>query len=302
MSESQDHLQSPETEPSPPWTCVADFYILPFHVPSSSVSSIPQSLLHDPLEASHEASSTAFSQHKGGFGSIHIVRYKESPVGPYDELVISPGSYTWARQDGGKRVEGKGLRITRIYVSQRETCHYGRKYWNIPKHLADFAFTTNSDGSTTLTLRPFESPPSTPPLFTTNFRPTPYLPSFPCSLSAVSPFISLNIVNPPLPSLFAAGEEETEDAKMLCGTDRWCSFTPKIASWKSSLGWFDMRQAVQDGSDNDNRSGETEAAKETNFWPGWGRWRIGVYMKDAKAIFDQPKTWPQDDAREVNQS
>ena len=127
MSESsQDHLQS-EHPKSPPWTCHAEFYILPFYIYPSTTSSLPAELLHDPLEASHQPSGPSFSCQQGGFGTIQIVRYKDSPVGPYDEMLIAPGSYSWAREEAGKRGEGRGLRITRIYVSQPDTCYYGRK-------------------------------------------------------------------------------------------------------------------------------------------------------------------------------
>lgn len=90
-----------------------------------------------------------------------------------------------------------------------------------------------------------------------------------------------------------------EGAKLICGSDRWCSFTPKIRSWKSSFGWFDMQQAG--GHDNET-PGEDVPSPESNFWPGWGRWRMGVYMKDAVAVFEEPKTWPHADAREVKRS
>lgn len=58
---------------------------------------------------------------------IQIIRYRDSPVGPYDELLVVPGSFDWSR-DGpdGRREVGRNPRITRIYVSQKHTCYNGR--------------------------------------------------------------------------------------------------------------------------------------------------------------------------------
>ena len=55
---------------------------------------------------------------------IQIVRYSDTPVGPYDELLIIPGSYT---VPGGTQKGKTQLRATRFYVSQRETTYNGRK-------------------------------------------------------------------------------------------------------------------------------------------------------------------------------
>ena len=55
---------------------------------------------------------------------IQIVRYHDTPVGPYDELLIIPGSYA---VPGGKFKGKTQLRATRFYVSQRETTYNGRK-------------------------------------------------------------------------------------------------------------------------------------------------------------------------------
>lgn len=59
-----------------------------------------------------------------------IIRYSETPVGPYDELAILPGTFSGVGRDGGKR---RDSRITGIWVSSKETLINGRKNWNIPK-------------------------------------------------------------------------------------------------------------------------------------------------------------------------
>lgn len=64
---------------------------------------------------------------------VQIVRYSESPVGPYDELVIMPGDFEvpvlngsgGGEGNGGKKKVKKNTRITGIWVSQKDTC------WNV---------------------------------------------------------------------------------------------------------------------------------------------------------------------------
>ena len=51
-----------------------------------------------------------------------IIRYSETPVGPYDELAILPGAFEVTGPD--KRTS-KDLRITGIWVSQNVTLMNG---------------------------------------------------------------------------------------------------------------------------------------------------------------------------------
>lgn len=62
-----------------------------------------------------------------GVGLMLIVRYKDSPVGPYDEFIIIPGLFA--------NVEDPGLpkfRISRIYVSHKYTTWNGRRSKSMP--------------------------------------------------------------------------------------------------------------------------------------------------------------------------
>jgi hypothetical protein len=56
---------------------------------------------------------------------VQILRYRDSPVGPYDEMLVVPGSFDWARDTSAGGV-GRNPRISRIYVSQKHTCYNGR--------------------------------------------------------------------------------------------------------------------------------------------------------------------------------
>lgn len=59
---------------------------------------------------------------------LQFIRYTDSPVGPYDEMIVVPGGFEYEREDeGGRRVKKRNPRITRIYVSQKDTCYNGRK-------------------------------------------------------------------------------------------------------------------------------------------------------------------------------
>lgn len=83
---------------------------------------LPADLAYAPLEA---ASSTFSSQseaggYKGGLCMLQIIRYIETPVGPYDEMALLPGDFAmpYAKESN--------MRITRIYVSQKDTCYNGK--------------------------------------------------------------------------------------------------------------------------------------------------------------------------------
>jgi hypothetical protein len=106
----------------PPWTLKATIYIFVFYISPSSAQSLP-SFTFSPLEA---ASTFAAGEAKGGIGMVQVIRNSESPVGPYDELLLVPGEFEYEVQQGGQMVKKKNLRVTRIWVSQKQTCWNGR--------------------------------------------------------------------------------------------------------------------------------------------------------------------------------
>lgn len=153
-SPSHNHSSSIQSAP-PPWTTKSTAFLLPFyHSPSQPLPS----KAYTPLSASH----APFSEEpkcgvfKGGLGMLYLLRYTETPVGPYDELAVMPGyfEYNKGTDEGNKEKKGKkgkNMRITAIWVSQKDTCwngkdgsresrgswadrtSSGRKNWNIPK-------------------------------------------------------------------------------------------------------------------------------------------------------------------------
>jgi hypothetical protein len=90
--------------------------------------------------------------------------------------------------------------------------------------------------------------------------------------------IDLTLTQPPVP-------EGTGSQGEIVGSDRWCSYYPTIASSKTSVGWFDLRQC-EDEEGVAEREGKPE-----NFWPGMGRWQLGIKMTDADISFSKMRYW-----------
>lgn len=111
-----------------PWKCTADVYAAYFFSSAKSKAAAEiDTIAYSPLEKESPFASPEAGRFAGGVGSFMLVRYTDSPVGTYDELVIIPGAYAYQVQDKkGKWVEKKSPRITRIYVSQKHTMYNGR--------------------------------------------------------------------------------------------------------------------------------------------------------------------------------
>ncbi|CAF1667920.1 unnamed protein product [Adineta ricciae] len=126
------------------------------------------------------------SPFRGGLGGLMLVRYTDSPVGPYDELILVPGCY----QFGDKTY----YRISQIYVSSLDSVINGRRNWNVPKKLATFRW--NDDNTHVKIFLPDQTEP-----FCT-IRVQPRLYCLPIGTGLV-PEIFRTLLQPPL--------EETED-------------------------------------------------------------------------------------------
>lgn len=111
-----------------PWKLKGTIYTLLFWASKSQADPLP-AVAYSPLEASSSfASGDASGRPLGGLSMIQIIRYSESPVGPYDELVICPGYHEYVVDgEDGRRLTKKNVRVTRVYVSQKHTCWNGRK-------------------------------------------------------------------------------------------------------------------------------------------------------------------------------
>ncbi|KAI0482577.1 hypothetical protein GGR56DRAFT_670437 [Xylariaceae sp. FL0804] len=315
----------------PPWKLRGTVYVATFW---NRAGNLPPEVAYAPLEAASAFASPAAAgagAHVGGLSQIQVIRYTSSPVGPYDELIVCPGSFAYAREEKeeegrrGRRYTARNARITRIYVSQKYTCWNGRVNWNVPKHLARFEWAELPDGSTRVRVYPLEDdddegsggggglgggggPPRRRrrqrPLFQAAFRPVRWAPRFPLS-SAWLRFVGVDasLVQPPLPR--GPGSEE------LPGTDRWCRVVPSQSTRRCALGWLDLSQRPpqqQDGGDDERKEEEEEVGEEEmvpgpssasassaveheNFWPRLGRWQLALKLEDAEIGFGEPEYW-----------
>ncbi|KAF4124799.1 hypothetical protein GMORB2_5465 [Geosmithia morbida] len=268
----------------PPWKLKATtIYSLAFWTTKEQVDQATAAgLTYSALEAQSSFADSRDGKHLGGVSVIQIIRYSETPVGPYDELVLIPGFHEYTVEEaGGRRATKKNARITRIYVSQEHTCWNGRKNWNVPKHLASFDFRDNVDGSTTIKVfandtagDATEASADSKPLFQGTFTSFPYIPAIPSSTSMLK-YVGLDatLVQPPLPDGKGSRGE-------LPGTDRWCAVFPAMYSPRTSLGWIDVRQP-----------GEVSSCTQDNFWPGLKPWQLAVKMDDAEIDFGIGMHW-----------
>lgn len=113
----------------PPWKLKGNGYIFIYHFPKSFVEK------HGFL-ADYQA-----SRFNGDFvGTIMLVDYETSEVGPYRELLFVPGRLKFDKK--------KIFSISKIYVSSQDSIDNGRKNWGIPKELADFNITKPNEQET----------------------------------------------------------------------------------------------------------------------------------------------------------
>ena len=71
---------------------------------------------------------------QGGLGTLMLVDYEHSNVGPYQELLLIPGKFSWQKF--------KSYAIARIWVSSNASVVNGRNNWGIPKNIAQFSIAT----------------------------------------------------------------------------------------------------------------------------------------------------------------
>jgi hypothetical protein len=262
-------------EPAP-WTCKCTAYVCTFW--RSPSEGLPDEV-YDPLEASSPGFNSGDENYLGGLCLVQIIRYTSTPVGPYDELAILPGFFQ----------KGKGTkhaRISRIYVSQMDTCYNGRKNWNIPKHMARFEFTGQTEGTDRqrllegagqqggLRVDVFKDSSVDNPFFSATLRPTglplPYIPFSSTWLTRLG--INPPLLQPPLPNGNAYEE---------CETQGWKRSVAKLSSRKSTLMWCEM-SLPQEGE-----GGAGFLPGDAGKW--WAKWMIAVKMEDAILEIGEPE-------------
>lgn len=118
------------------WTLKGSGYALPL---LPLITGLPNKT-YSPLERSDPR--TTAGSYSGVAGFIQILRYTETPVGPYDEFVLIPGAFTYDREGLPKT----NIRVSRMYVSQKYTNWNGRvsKYFTWRLHYTLHELTPDS--------------------------------------------------------------------------------------------------------------------------------------------------------------
>ncbi|KAF8483667.1 hypothetical protein DFH94DRAFT_690141 [Russula ochroleuca] len=216
-------VDDPSTSRSPPadiplapapWVLKTKLYLFatvlkPVHPEDPILQGLPPGS-YNPSETIHPSALAPVNgapQWKGGLTSVVIVRYEESPVGPYDELIMTSDGFANPYE------KGTSGRITNIYVSTRDSVWNGRKNWNIQKHLARFEFIPKD--SKTSCVKVF-LPDAEVPFFSASITDS-SIPGVPIPSFVLNPF--MRIVQPPL---LASDPPDIEIAT----NDEWISIIP----------------------------------------------------------------------------
>ena len=170
--------ESPEPiEPVPaPWILKADAYAFPI---PPVLGPLP-SKAYAPLE---KGSTATQGTYLGVAGAVLIVRYTDTPVGPYDELTFIPGAFGYNKKyENGLTLPAVGIRGTRFYVSQKYTNWNGRvSKSQTPNPLLDYDSVRKISDVTGMQtgISPSTSPNSTGPPTSTAANPSKSTPSTP---------------------------------------------------------------------------------------------------------------------------
>ncbi|KAK7438626.1 hypothetical protein VKT23_017959 [Stygiomarasmius scandens] len=166
----------------------------------------------------------------GGPAVVVLVRYSDTPVGPYDELGYSPGRFRYA--DGTV-----GFRTTIMLVSSQASTLNGRRNWNIPsqylqcleqlqkfndgiEQVASFQYKSLSNGSWSLSVS--EVGEESTPFFNVTVNPIPFISKIPIPFNSGLFGSMFSYAQPPLPQ--GPLPEEV-------GTDKWAFFKPNTTGW-----------------------------------------------------------------------
>lgn len=107
----------------PPWELEGNGYIFLFRFSEAFVQE--QGFLADYQQ-------NTYRQGLLGLGTVMLLDYKTSGVGPYSELLFVPGRFHFDKAPNGT------WGISKIYVSSYDSVWNGRENWGIPKELAEF--------------------------------------------------------------------------------------------------------------------------------------------------------------------
>ncbi|KAF2664943.1 hypothetical protein BT63DRAFT_80795 [Microthyrium microscopicum] len=219
-----------------------------------------------------------------------IVRYADTPCGPYDEMMLIPGAFDVPSKNK------KRLRITRIYVSQKDTMYNGRVNWNIPKHLARFTFSSPPVSASNPTPKHLQislfppNPAAINPFFSATVQPFTFPPGLPLNTTWLPSYYGTTTL-PPLPSALSAldgawsADDEQIDVMYAPGTDEWCEFSVIMKSRRARCCWVKVEGP---------EAGSEEEAEAQRWWPQgkkWKPWAVGLWMENADLEITEGIKW-----------
>ena len=127
-----ENQQAPNIAPAP-WNLTGDAYIMVYKFSKDFVQEYG-------FLADYQR-----DRFLGYVGTVMLVDYKTSAVGPYQELLFIPGMFTFDWK--------KVFSISKIYVSSWDSVYNGIENWGIPKEFADFDWIQNIDGSEDISVK-----------------------------------------------------------------------------------------------------------------------------------------------------
>jgi len=119
---STDALQAPAVIAPPSWTLTGNGIILLYRFPEKFIRK--NGFLADYQQDSY----------KGLVGSVMLVDYHTTPVGPYQEILFIPGLF--------RLMDQYTFSISKIYVSSHDSVWNGIENWGIPKEHCSFDLQT----------------------------------------------------------------------------------------------------------------------------------------------------------------
>ncbi|KIK68551.1 hypothetical protein GYMLUDRAFT_36001 [Collybiopsis luxurians FD-317 M1] len=236
---------------------------------SNKVSSAKAAVFPAGWAAPFEYDALEKGEFVGGPGMVMLVQYSESPVGPDDELMWIAGKFSLIDVATGKaKIEGN--RITRIYVSTKESTANGRRNWNIPKQVAHFNYTHNSDGSWDLAV----SLPSDieKPFFHISTHPVPILGALHLPIDSSILGSYTRMLQPSLPKGPSSSPEIVGS-----GEPKWAALIPVIKG-KMYLATYKPKILAAEG--------EKAVADGVNF-PALVPWKLGSVLEDVDINFGE---------------
>lgn len=116
----------------PPWVLKAKLYLFttllnPVNREDPVLQGLPSGT-YSPSENVHPSALAPINdapQWNGGLTGFVLVRYEDSPIGPYDELIVAAHGFANPYE------KSTSSRITNIYVSSRQSVWNGRNNWSI---------------------------------------------------------------------------------------------------------------------------------------------------------------------------